>query len=85
MPLVLLSAGTYDSVGLALRFALLEQIFPGQEGFTVLDDCLVDLDPGRRDEAVQIIRDYAGNNQVIFTTCNRETAGLLGGTLIELG
>jgi exonuclease SbcC len=85
MPINLLSSGTYDSVALALRFALLEQIFLGRDGFVVLDDCLVDLDAARRGEAVNIIKEYARQNQVIFTTCSRETARLLGGNTIELG
>lgn len=84
MSLKLLSSGTYDSVALALRFALLEQIFPAGDGFVVLDDCLVDLDADRRVEAVNIIKAYARQNQVIFTTCSWETASLLGGTTIEL-
>jgi len=84
MPVNLLSSGTYDSVALSLRFAMLEHAFAQAHGFVVLDDCLVDLDPDRRGEAIKIIREYAHNNQVIFTTCSPETAQLLGGKIIEL-
>lgn len=84
IPVSLLSSGTYDSTALALRFALLEHIFGQEGGVVVLDDCLVDLDPGRKQQAVAIIREYAEKNQVIFTTCNPETARELGGSLIEL-
>lgn len=77
MPVNLLSSGTYDSTALALRFALLENIFGRAGGLVVLDDCLVDLDPGRKQAAVDIIRDYANSNQVVFTTCSPETARLL--------
>jgi len=84
MPINLLSSGTYDSVALSLRFAMLEHIFAGENGFAVLDDCLVDLDPDRRGEAIRIIREYANENQVIFTTCSSETAQLLGGNIIIL-
>jgi DNA repair protein SbcC/Rad50 len=85
MPINLLSSGTYDSVALAFRFALLEQIFPVGDGFVVLDDCLVDLDAERRAEAINLIQEYARENQVIFTTCSSETARLMGGTTIQLG
>ena len=84
IPVNLLSSGTYDSVALALRFALLEHIFQAGQGWAVLDDCLVDLDSERRGEAVRIIREYAHENQVIFTTCSLETAQLLGGKTIRL-
>jgi len=84
MPINLLSAGTYDAVAISLRFSLLEQVFDQGRGFVVLDDCLVDLDPTRKAEVVSIIKDYAANNQVIFTTCNPDIAEMLGGNIIRL-
>ena len=84
IPINLLSSGTYDSTALSLRFALLEHVFGEKGGMVVLDDCLVDLDPHRKEQAIAIIREYAVSNQVIFTTCNPETAKELGGTLIVL-
>lgn len=84
IPVNLLSSGTYDCTALSLRFALLENIFGPEGGMVVLDDCLVDLDPQRRREAIALIREYAKSNQVIFTTCNPETAGELEGNLIEV-
>ena len=84
MPVDLLSAGTYDSVTLALRFSLLKHIFNNGGGYVVLDDCLVDLDPKRKDQAVRLINDFAEDFQIIFTTCDPETAKMLGGNIIEL-
>ena len=84
IPIELLSAGTYDSVTLALRFSLLKHIFEGQEGYVVLDDCLVDLDPKRKLQSVSLINDFAKDYQIIFTTCDPETARMLGGNIIEL-
>lgn len=84
IPIELLSAGTYDSVTLALRFSLLKHIFDEKGGYVILDDCLVDLDPKRKTQAVKLINDFAKNYQVIFTTCDPETAKMLGGNLIEL-
>ncbi len=84
LPIDLLSAGTYDSVSLALRFALLKYIFKSDSGFLILDDCLVDLDPERKDQSIRLIREFSKDYQIIFTTCNPKTAELLGGNIIEL-
>lgn len=84
MPLNLLSSGTYDSVALALRLTILEYILDENKGFLVLDDCLVDLDPYRKDIAAKLINEFGKKHQVIFTTCSPDTAQLLGGYLIEI-
>lgn len=82
IPVDLLSTGTYDSVALALRLAILEYLLADKEGFVILDDCLVDLDPCRKERAAQLIKEFAEKHQVIFTTCSPETADLLGGKTI---
>ncbi len=84
MPLNLLSSGTYDSVALALRLAILEYILGDNKGFLILDDCLVDLDPYRKEMAVKLIIEFTTKHQVIFTTCSPDTAQLLGGHVIQL-
>lgn len=84
VPLELLSAGTYDSVALAFRFAILKHLFEENSGYVILDDCLVDLDPIRKKEAVALIREFGKENQIIFMTCDPTTAQMLGGNIIEL-
>lgn len=84
IPIDLLSAGTYDCVSLALRFSLLKHIFSDRQGYVVLDDCLVDLDPIRKGQAISLINDFAKDYQIIFTTCSPETAEMLGGRIIQL-
>ena len=84
MPHTLLSTGTYDCVALALRFSILKYIYGSAPGYVVLDDCIVDLDPIRRKMAIELIKQHAENNQVIFTTCNPEIAKALGGNIIEI-
>ncbi|MCX7694354.1 MAG: hypothetical protein N2Z71_01370 [Caloramator sp.] len=79
----LLSTGTYDTVALALKFALIDNMFD-KETFIVLDDCLVDLDEERKQKAVELIKEFSKKHQVIFTTCSRDTAELLGGNMIEM-
>lgn len=83
IPIELLSAGTYDSVSLALRFSLLKHVFK-DSGYVILDDCLVDLDPERKSHSIRLINDLAEDYQIIFTTCDPHTAKMLGGNLIEL-
>lgn len=84
IPIELLSAGTYDSVALALRFSLLKHIFNEKSGYVILDDCLVDLDPKRKAQSIRLINDFAKDYQVIFTTCDPATAKILGGNIINL-
>ena len=84
MDIDILSAGTYDAVTLALRFSILKHIYGDRNGYVCLDDCLVDLDPMRKQQSVNLIQDFAKDNQVIFTTCDPLTAELLGGNIIRL-
>lgn len=84
IPIELLSAGTYDAVTLALRFSLLKHIFKDENGYVILDDCLVDLDPPRKRQSIDLINELGKNHQIIFTTCNPETADMLGGNIINL-
>ncbi|MDD2447375.1 MAG: AAA family ATPase [Tissierellia bacterium] len=84
MPIDLLSSGTYDSVALSLRLSILEHILGDDKGFLILDDCLVDLDPERKEMAIKLINGFSLNHQVIFTTCSPDTAESLGGNIITM-
>ena len=80
----ILSFGTYDSVALALRFALYDNLFADKPGFIILDDCLVNLDPKRTEKAIELIKNFQDKYQIIFSTCDPETARRLGGNVIDL-
>lgn len=82
--LELLSYGTYDAAALALRFAIFDNLFQAEGGFIVLDDCLVNLDPKRREKAVQIIKEFQQKYQIIYTTCSPQNAKELGGNIIKV-
>ncbi len=84
IPVELLSAGTYDSVVLALRFSMFKSIFGDNKSCLIMDDCLVDLDPERKIEAVSIIKEFAKDHQIIYTTCDPNTAGMLSSNVINL-
>ncbi len=82
LPVELLSAGTSSGVALALRLALAAYLLQDAEGFLIMDDPLVHLDPDRRKSAAALIREFAAEKQTIITTCDPQTATLLGGRLV---
>lgn len=61
------SDGTVDQLYLALRLAVAEELTP--EAPLVLDDALVRFDDTRMAAAVDILRQYGQNKQVILFTC----------------
>ena len=68
----------------ALRFALYENLFADKPVFIILDDCLVNLDPERTKKAIKLIKNFQDKYQIIFSTCDPETARRLGGNVINL-
>lgn len=85
LPVDLLSTGTVGGLALALRLAVSEYLLQDQQGFLVMDDPLVNLDPARKAEAARILQEFAAAKQLIITTCDPATAALLGGNRVELG
>lgn len=80
----LLSYGTYDAAALALRFAIFDNLFNDYGGFIILDDCLVNLDPQRRKNAIKLINQYQKKYQIIYTTCDPERAAEFEANVIEI-
>ena len=80
----LLSAGTKDSLALALRIVMARHFLANADGFLVMDDPLVDMDPERQQAAAGALRELAAEKQLILFTCHPATARMLGGTLVEL-
>ena len=69
---------------LAFRLAVLEFYYKEEGGVLVMDDVLLDMDPERREKAVRLLQDFAGRNQVIFTTCDPAMAYLFDGNIIQM-
>lgn len=84
LSLEFLSTGTARGMALALRLAMAEFLLEQRNGFLVMDDPLVDLDPQRKAHAAAMVREYAKQRQVIITTCDPDTAAKLGGYMIKL-
>ena len=80
----LLSAGTKDTLALALRMAMAAYFLQGSDGFMMMDDPLVDMDPTRRNAAAQSLVSFSSVRQLIVFTCHPSTAEALGGNLIRL-
>lgn len=80
----LLSAGTKDTLALALRMAMAAYFLQGSDGFMMMDDPLVDMDPTRRKAAAQSLVAFGSLRQLIIFTCHPSTAQALGGNLIRL-
>jgi len=72
----LLSAGTKDVFGLALRLAMADYFLNEQDGFLVMDDPLVDLDPHRQELAAGVLSRFAEEKQLILFTCHPAHASL---------
>jgi exonuclease SbcC len=84
MPYDNLSTGTKDVLGIALRLAITKRFLEYKEGFVIMDDPLVDLDPNRQSKAAEAIKDFAEEKQLIVLTCHPSHAKLLGGNHIQL-
>jgi exonuclease SbcC len=78
LPYPLLSAGTRDIFALALRLAMAEYFLGDREGFLVLDDPLVELDPQRQRLTAKVLERFADTHQLLVFTCQPAHADLLG-------
>lgn len=68
----ILSDGTAETVALAFRLAMLKNVFPDGGGFAIFDDPLVNMDDERKQRSIELIEEFAKDNQVIFVTCHNE-------------
>ena len=84
VPYAALSMGTRACLGLAVRLSMARHFLDGRDGFLLLDDPLVDLDPGRQAAACAILQHFGSEKQVIILTCHPSHADILGGHRIEL-
>ncbi|HEX9007157.1 MAG TPA: hypothetical protein VF889_07675, partial [Bacteroidota bacterium] len=84
LDLGLLSQGTLDVLALAVRLGMAEYYLRESDGFVVMDDPLVNLDPERQAAAAACLRDFSTTKQTIILTCHPSHAGLLGGQIIQL-
>ena len=84
LPYDLLSQGTKNILSLALRLVMAEYFLKNADGFLMMDDPLVDLDPARQERAAEALRRFAEKKQLLLFTCHPFNAELLGGHLVRL-
>lgn len=80
----LLSTGTLDVLGLALRLSMANYFLQDQEAFLVMDDPLVDMDSIRQTKAADLLKEYSKIKQLLIFTCHPPHADLLGGNRIVM-
>ncbi len=79
-----LSAGTKDAFALGLRLSMASHFLGNAEGFLLLDDPLVNMDPERQEIAAGFLRHFASEKQMLVFTCHPGHAELLGGNCIRV-
>ena len=84
IPVDLLSVGTRACLGLAVRLSMASYFLDVREGCLLLDDPLVDLDPDRQAAAVDVLKRFATDKQVIVFTCHPPHAELFACEPIQI-
>ncbi|MFW6048187.1 MAG: AAA family ATPase [Candidatus Natronoplasma sp.] len=80
-----LSTGQGDIMALSIRLAMAKYYLQETDGFFVMDDPLVNIDPPRREHAAQIIDDFSKNQQVLIMTCDPNHADMFDdGHVVEI-
>jgi exonuclease SbcC len=79
-----LSLGTRAGVGLAVRLSMARWFLQADDGFLILDDPMVDMDPQRQAAATVAIAEFSTERQTIIFTCHPAHAAQLGGSLVQL-
>jgi uncharacterized protein YhaN len=83
-----LSTGTREQVYLALRLAIVDHLDEGKETLPLLlDEILVNWDPGRRRRVLDLLRELAHDRQIFLFTCHphlAEEVAERGGRVVEL-
>lgn len=64
------SAGQVDAVMLCMRFALVDALFSNVKPFVILDDPFVNLDDRHLAEAIDLLREFAKERQILYLVCH---------------
>ena len=69
-----MSRGTREQLYLAMRFGLIQEYETRSEPLpVVMDDVFVNFDDGRRDNAIEILKEFAVDRQVIILSCHKQS------------
>lgn len=65
-----LSAGYQDLLGVCMRLALVDAMYPGEKPFLVLDDPFVNLDEEKVRHGNELLQKISGEYQILYFTCH---------------
>ncbi len=65
-----LSVGYQDLIGLCMRMALVDVMFPDEKPFIIFDDSFVNLDDEKVRGGIEFLKEIAKEYQVIYFTCH---------------
>ena len=65
-----LSAGYQDLLGICMRLALVDAMYPGEKPFLVLDDPFVNLDEEKVIHGNELLRKISDEYQILYFTCH---------------
>jgi DNA repair exonuclease SbcCD ATPase subunit len=65
-----LSAGYQDLVGICMRFALVDAMYPEEKPFLILDDPFVNLDEEKMERGNELLNQISKVYQILYFTCN---------------
>ena len=68
------SAGQRSLCAFCFRMALLENMYPGERPFLILDDPFVNLDAAHMDRVRQVLQKLSEKWQLIYFTCHESRA-----------
>ena len=66
-----LSAGYRDLAAFCSRMALIDVLYPGEKPIAILDDPFTDLDEEKISAALDLMREIAGERQLVYFTCHK--------------
>lgn len=64
------STGNRDFIGICIRFALIDALFEEEKPFIILDDPFVNLDDEKVKNARNLLKEIAGEYQIIYLVCH---------------
>ncbi|HRE05257.1 MAG TPA: hypothetical protein PKX00_06590, partial [Opitutaceae bacterium] len=76
-----LSQGAKEQLLLCLRLAVARELAAHEPQVLILDDVLVNTDPGRQKRVLDVLSDQAAHLQIVLLTCHAERYRGLGETL----
>jgi DNA repair exonuclease SbcCD ATPase subunit len=65
-----LSAGYQDLLGICMRLALVDAMYPAEKPFLVLDDPFVNLDEDKMEHGTKLLKQISREYQILYFTCH---------------